>query len=165
MTSTLDRPAVRRVAEALAAAGSQAQVNELVATARTAQDAAASLGCDLGAIVKSLVFAIGGVPVMALIAGDRRCDTKALRAELGLAGKIVRADADLVKRVTGFSIGGVAPLAHEEALPILIDDSLRRFDPVFAAAGHPHCVFAIRPEELVRVSGGRLSAAVSMAPA
>ncbi len=164
MTSNLERPSVRRVAEALAAAGSEAQVIELAATARSAQDAAASLGCDLGAIVKSLVFTIGGVPVMALVAGDRRCDTGVLRAELDLPGKVERADADAVKRATGFSIGGVAPLAHEGTLPILIDESLRRFDPVFAAAGHPHCVFAINPDELVRVSGGRLSAAVSKAP-
>lgn len=164
MTGILDRPSVRRVIDALAAAGSDAQVIELAATARSAEDAAASLGCDLGAIVKSLVFTIGGAPVTALIAGDRRCDTGALRAELGLSGKVERADADAVKRATGFSIGGVAPLAHEGALPILIDDSLRRFDQVFAAAGHPHCVFAVKLDELVRVSGGRLSAAVSKAP-
>lgn len=165
MTSNLDRPSVRRVADALAKAGSDAQVIELTATARSAQDAATSLGCDLGAIVKSLVFVIGGVPVMALIAGDRQCDTKALRDELQLSGKVARADADLVKRATGFSIGGVAPLAHKEALPIVIDRSLQRFDPVFAAAGHPHCVFAVKLDELVRVSGGRLSGALSKAPA
>ena len=164
MTSNLERPSVRRVIDALAAAGSDAGVIELGATARTAQDAAASLGCDLGAIVKSLVFTIGGAPVMALIAGDRHCDTGALRSELDLPGKVARADADAVKRAAGFSIGGVAPLAHEEALPILIDDSLRRFDPVFAAAGHSHCVFAIKVDELVRVSGGRLSAAISKVP-
>jgi prolyl-tRNA editing enzyme YbaK/EbsC (Cys-tRNA(Pro) deacylase) len=69
-----------------------------------------------------------------------------------------------VKRATGFSIGGVAPLAHQTPLPILVDESLRRFDPVYAAAGHPHCVFAIKLDDLVRVSGGRLSAAVSEAP-
>ena len=164
MTSTLDRPSVRRVIDALAAAGSDAQVIELATTARSARDAAASLGCDLGAIVKSLVFTIGGAPVMALVAGDRRCDTGAFRAELGLPGKVERADAEAVKRATGFSIGGVAPLAHEGALPILIDESLGRFDPVYAAAGHPHCVFAVKLDELVRVSGGRLSAAVSKVP-
>lgn len=164
MTSNLERPSVRRVIEALAAAGSDAQVIELAATARSAQDAAASLGCDLGAIVKSLVFTIGGAPVMALVAGDRRCDTGALRTELDLPGKVKRADADAVKRATGFSIGGVAPLAHQTPLPILVDESLRRFDPVYAAAGHPHCVFAIKLDDLVRVSGGRLSAAVSEAP-
>lgn len=164
MTSILDRPSVRRVIDALAVAGSDAQVIELAATARTAQDAASSLGCDLGAIVKSLVFTIGGAPVMALIAGDRHCDTGALRGELGLPGKVERADADVVKRATGFSIGGVAPLAHETALPILIDESLGRFEQVFAAAGHPHCVFSIKLDELVRISGGCLSATVSKAP-
>ena len=161
MTGPLERPSVRRVAEALSAAGSEAQVIELAATARTAEDAAASLDCPLGAIVKSLVFTIGNDPVMALVAGDRRCDTKALARELGRTETVKRADADTVRDATGFAIGGVAPVGHATKIPIVIDDSLRRFDPVFAAAGHPHCVFAINVDDLVRVSGGRLSASVS----
>ncbi len=164
MSGTLERPSVRRVIEALAASGSEAQVIELATTARTAEDAAASLGCTLGAIVKSLVFTIGNDPVMALVAGDRRCDTSGLRAELGRTGKVKRADADTVRAATGFAIGGVAPVGHTKEVPIIIDESLRRFDPVFAAAGHPHCVFAINVDDLVRVSGGRLSARVSKAP-
>ena len=107
--------------------------------------------------MKSLVFACGGRPVMALVAGDRQCDTAALRALLaerfGLDGKVSRADADLVRSATGFAIGGVAPLAHAEAMPILMDASLRRFETVWAAAGHPHCVFASGPEELLRLTG------------
>ncbi len=152
--SLLERASVRRVSEALAAAGCEARVIELTTTARTAQDAAESLGCELGAIVKSLLFDIAGQPVMALVAGDRQCDTKALPAALGLEGKAKRADADAVRQATGFSIGGVAPLAHTEPIPIAVDSSLRRFATVYAAAGHPHCVFGIDPEALIAVSGG-----------
>lgn len=150
----LDRPAVRRVRQALAAAGSSAQVIELAETARTAADAAASLGVEQGAIVKSLVFAARGKALMALVAGDRRCDTKALGRALGIADKIVRADADVVRAATGYSIGGVAPLGHPAPLALAIDASLMRFETVYAAAGHPHCVFATSVEELAALTGG-----------
>jgi prolyl-tRNA editing enzyme YbaK/EbsC (Cys-tRNA(Pro) deacylase) len=149
----LERPAVKRVAETLAAAGSNATVIVLSDTARTAEDAASSLGCELGAIVKSLVFAIGGQPVMALVAGDKRCNTKALPAALGMTGKAKRADADIVREITGFSIGGVAPVGHLNAIPLVIDQSLSRFEVVYAAAGHPHCVFATSVAELSALTG------------
>ncbi len=150
----LDRPAVRRLRQALAAAGSTARIIVLAGTARTAADAAASLGVEPGAIVKSLVFAAQGRAVMALVAGDRRCDTLALGRALGIAGKVLRADADLVRSATGYSIGGVAPLGHPAPLPLVIDASLRRFATVYAAAGHPHCVFATSVEELAALTGG-----------
>lgn len=142
-----------RVREALAAAGSDAEVIELAATARSAEDAAASVGVELGAIVKSLVFAVDGRAVMALVSGDRRCATEVLAAVLGLEGKVGRADADLVRRATGFSIGGVPPVAHATILPMAIDAALTRFDVVYAAAGHPHCVFATNAGELARLTG------------
>lgn len=148
--------AVRRVQAALAEAGSRAEVVALAATARSAQDAAESIGCPLGAIVKSLVFLIDAEPVMALVAGDRRCDPGALAAALGRAGQVSRADADSVRAATGFAIGGVAPIAHPAPLATAIDESLGRFSKVFAAAGHPHCVFASTLEELQRLSGGRI---------
>lgn len=148
----LNRPAVKRVAEALEEAGAEGKVIALAETARTAEDAAAGLGCALGAIVKSLVFTVGGQAVMALVSGDRRCDTKALRTALALDGKVRRADADTVREATGFTIGGVAPLAHPNRLPIVMDEGLFRFDAVYAAAGHPHCVFATTPAELARIS-------------
>ena len=113
----------------------------MASTARSAEDAAASIGTPLGSIVKSLVFTVGGAPVMALVAGDRRCDTKALAGALGREGRVRRADADAVRDATGFAIGGVAPVAHETKLPVAIDASLG-FETVYAAAGHPHCVFA-----------------------
>ena len=154
MSALLDRPAVKRLRDALAAAGSTATVIELSTTARTAADAAASLGVEPGAIVKSLVFAAPGKAVMALVAGDRRCDTAALGRALGIAGKVGRADADLVRSATGYSIGGVAPLGHPSPLPLVIDASLGRFATVYAAAGHPQCVFATSLEELAALTGG-----------
>lgn len=155
--SALENASVRRVREALAAAGSEARVVELAATARTAQDAAAALGVEVGAIVKSLVFLVGGRPVMALVAGDRRCDVAALPGALSLEGKAKRADADAVRDATGFAIGGVAPVGHPDRLPTAIDASLGRFPTVYAAAGHPFCVFATSPDELARLTGGAVS--------
>lgn len=155
--SNLEHPSVKRVRARLAEAGSDAEVMALNDTARSAQDAADSIGTELGSIVKSLVFAVAGKPVMALVAGDRRCDTKALAAALGLDGKVKRADADLVREATGFAIGGVAPVAHERDLPIAIDASLGRFETVYAAAGHPYCVFATSLAELARLTGGEVS--------
>jgi prolyl-tRNA editing enzyme YbaK/EbsC (Cys-tRNA(Pro) deacylase) len=92
--------------------------------------------------------------VMARVAGDRQCDTMSLPPILGLQGKCRRADADFVREATGFAIGGVAPLAHSRAVPVAIDDSLGRFSAVYAAAGHPYCVFATNLEELRTLTGG-----------
>ena len=153
MSALLERPAVVRVRAALTAAGSAAEVIALADTARTAQDAADSVCVELGAIVKSLVFAVDGRAVMALVAGDRRCDTAALARVLGLDGKVGRADADTVRDATGFTIGGVPPIAHTRPLPTAIDASLGRFATVYAAAGHPHCVFGTSLDELARLTG------------
>ncbi len=153
MNPLLERPAVRRVRDALARAGSGAEVIVLGETARSAADAAASVGVALGAIVKSLVFTAGGRPVMALVAGDRRCDTAVLAQALGIAGTVGRADADVVRQATGFTIGGVPPIAHAQPVAVLVDASLARFDTVYAAAGHPHCIFATSFDELVGLTG------------
>jgi prolyl-tRNA editing enzyme YbaK/EbsC (Cys-tRNA(Pro) deacylase) len=157
----LAREPVRRVQTALAAGGSGAQVIALADTARTAADAAASLGVPVGAIVKSLVFAVDGKAVLALVAGDRQCAVEQLPNVLGLAGKPGRADADLVKQATGFSIGGVAPVGHATKLPVAIDASLGRFTQIYAAAGHPHCVFATTLAELSGLTGGYVSDALT----
>jgi prolyl-tRNA editing enzyme YbaK/EbsC (Cys-tRNA(Pro) deacylase) len=153
---SLEHPAVRRVQQALRAGGSAAEIIALAETARSAEDAARSIGTALGSIVKSLVFSIDGVPVMALIAGDRRCDPAALPAAFGMAGTVRRADADAVRAATGFAIGGVAPVGHPTPLPVVIDASLTRFATVYAAAGHPHCVFPTTVAELARLTGGRV---------
>ena len=152
-----------RVRAWLADASSPAEVIELNETARSAQDAADSIDTELGSIVKSLVFAVAGKPVMALVAGDRQCDTKALAVALGLDGKVKRADADLVREATGFAIGGVPPVAHETKLPIVIDASLARFETVYAAAGHPYCVFATSVAELARITGAEIKEGIGTA--
>lgn len=153
----LRRAPVQRVQQALRDAGLDTEVQALSETARTADDAANALGCELGAIVKSLVFRAGDRAVMALVAGDRRCDTDALREVLGLPEKLERADADFVREKTGFTIGGVAPLGHVTDVPLAIDSSLGRFARVYAAAGHPHCVFPATPSQLAAATGGTVS--------
>jgi prolyl-tRNA editing enzyme YbaK/EbsC (Cys-tRNA(Pro) deacylase) len=155
-------PAVERVRHALRQGGSAAEVIALAETARTAEAAAQALGVPQGAIVKSLVFMIDGAPIMALIAGDRRCDTKALPGALGMSGLVMRADAERVRQATGFAIGGVAPLAHPARLPTANDDSLGRFETVYAAAGHPFYVFPTTMLELSLLTGGMVVKAISI---
>lgn len=157
----LENPSVQRVRQVLVYAGAGDKVIAVAETTRSAAEAAAALGVELGAIVKSLVFTIGGEPVMALVAGDRQCDTKALRDALGLSGKVKRPDADVVRAATGFAIGGVSPLAHTTKLPMAIDKSLGRFEAVYAAAGHPHCVFPSTLDELEALTGGIVTDAIA----
>jgi prolyl-tRNA editing enzyme YbaK/EbsC (Cys-tRNA(Pro) deacylase) len=158
----LEHPGVRRVQAALREKGSRAEVIELETTARTAEDAARSLNVAVGAIVKSLLFTIDGDPVMALIAGDRRCDIRALPPALGRSGLVLRADAERVRQATGFVIGGVAPLAHPAPLPTAIDYSLGRFETLYAAAGHPFCVFPTSVLELSLLTGGAVTRGISI---
>jgi prolyl-tRNA editing enzyme YbaK/EbsC (Cys-tRNA(Pro) deacylase) len=156
----LENASVKRVREALRLRGAEGErVIALEGAARTAAEAAAALGCEVGAIVKSLVFAYAGEggekqAVMALVAGDRQCNVEMLGRALGLGVTPGRADADLVRRATGFAIGGVAPLGHPEQLPIAIDGSLARFPLLHAAAGHPHTVFPLTYDELLEWTGG-----------
>ena len=135
---------------------------ELATTARSAEDAARSLDCELGSIVKSLVFSVGPRPVLAPVAGDRRCRQNTLGRLLGMKGTIDRADADTVRGVTGFSIGGVPPVAHCSHLPTVIDASLWRFSLVYAAAGHPHWAFPETPDALARMTGGIVSEEIAL---
>lgn len=160
--SPLDNESVRRVRAALAAAGSPAQIIALDATARSARDAADAIGTELGAIVKTLVFLIADRPVLALVSGDRKCLEDALPRVLAIDGEVRRASADSVRAATGFAIGGVAPVGLHRPLPVAIDAELRRFAWVYAAAGHPHCVFATTVDELQRLTGGSLSADIAV---
>lgn len=154
---TPGRKAVGRVRRALMDAGYGDRIRELDETARSARDAATAINTALGSIVKSLVFSIDGQLVMALIAGDRRCEPQALARALNLAGEVKKADADTIKNHTGFSIGGVAPVGSVNPVPVVIDHSLTRFDTVYAAAGHPHCVFPASVDDLKRLTGGCVS--------
>jgi prolyl-tRNA editing enzyme YbaK/EbsC (Cys-tRNA(Pro) deacylase) len=138
--STL-HPTALRVADRLAAAGLDVTVRELDDSTRTAAEAAAAAGCELGQIVKSLVFVDDRGPVLVLCAGDRRVDT----AGLGVR----RATPDEVREATGFAIGGVPPLGHSAPLRTLVDVSLRRFETVWCAAGTPRAVFEVGTAELI----------------
>jgi Cys-tRNA(Pro) deacylase len=148
-------PSAQKVADAARTLGLSVEIVEFEETTRTAQDAAQAIGCQVAQIVKSLLFIVGGQPVMALVSGVNRLDERKLAALRGVGRKQVeRADADTAKTVTGFSIGGVPPFGHTTRLPVYVDEDLTRFDVVWAAAGTPFAVFAITPEELVRASQG-----------
>jgi Cys-tRNA(Pro) deacylase len=123
----------------------------------TAEEAAAAVGCDLGAIVKSLCFEVDGRPVLVLVAGDRQVDSKALRRIYDVSKRKVRiASPALVEEATGYAVGGVPPLGHTGRLPVLIDRSLSRFETVYAAAGTPNSLFGIHYEVLVEATDGEV---------
>ena len=142
------------VVEAGAARGITIEPRSFPEGTKTAADAAAAIGVEVGQIVKSLVFLVDGEPVMALVAGDNQLDERKLSAARG-GGTVGRADADAVRAATGFPIGGVPPLGPD--LPITIDEDLLRWDEVWAAAGTWTDVFPVAPAELVRVSGGTVA--------
>lgn len=143
---------MRRVARALQAKGHAQLPRRLDDAAHTAQQAADALGVALGQIAKSIVFRrlSDDAAVLVIASGDRRVDERKVAA---LVGEIGRADADFVKSATGFTIGGVAPVGHLNEPLILIDRDLTRFDQIWAAAGHPHGVFALRPHDLPTLTG------------
>ena len=146
------KPSVQRVADALKAAGLEAEIRETPASTRTAEEAAAAIGTTAPRIVKSLVFLADDAPILALVSGSNRLDTDRLGQALGKT--IARADAATVRAATGFAIGGVPPLGHATALQVLIDRDLLQFDRVWAAAGTPNAVFPIAPRQLVSATGG-----------
>jgi prolyl-tRNA editing enzyme YbaK/EbsC (Cys-tRNA(Pro) deacylase) len=141
--------AVDRVAAALARAGVDAEIREYPEGARTAQDAATAVGCEVGQICKSLVFRVGGDPLLVIASGSNRVD----EARFGA----VKADAAFVREQTGYAIGGVPPFAHARPIDTVVDEDLLGYDVVWAAAGTPRAVFPIAPGALVEVSGGRVA--------
>jgi prolyl-tRNA editing enzyme YbaK/EbsC (Cys-tRNA(Pro) deacylase) len=153
---TLPRSA-RRVQEALRALELGGEVRELDDSTRTAVEAAAAVGCPLGAIVKSLVFRgeSSGDGVLVLVSGDNRADEALVAAAVG--EPVARSDADFVRAVTGYAIGGVPPVGHPSPLRTLVDEDLLRFAEVWAAAGTPRAVFPVEP--------GALASAIGVAPA
>ena len=153
--STNHRPsAPQRVQAALSAAGVAARIEEFPSSTRTAQEAADAVGTSVGQIVKSLVFLGGGVPILALVSGANRLDPTRLGALTGL--DIGKADADAVRRATGYSIGGVPPTGFPAPIPTFVDRDLLQYNVVWAAAGTPRHVFPIAPQDLVRITGGRV---------
>ena len=160
MTAAPSSDGVRRVADKPAELGHPHEVVMLPVTGRTAADAASALGVELGQIAKSIVFRrlSDDAAVLVVTSGDLRVDEKLVSA---LVGKVGRADADFVKASTGFSIGGVSPVAHTNAPVILADRELFRFSEIWAAAGHPHAVFPLSPDELVSLTGAPVEAVTS----
>jgi prolyl-tRNA editing enzyme YbaK/EbsC (Cys-tRNA(Pro) deacylase) len=149
------KPAALRVQAALGALGLGRPVVELAVEARTSQLAADAVGVSVGQIAKSLVFTVDGAPVMVVASGVNRVDERKLGLLAG--GKVRRADADTVRRATGYAIGGVPPLGHDTSLPIWVDEDLLRHGLIYAAAGVPECVFPLTPDELLRATGGRIA--------
>ena len=155
MEELLKKEPVKRVQEFISQFDPNLKVLVLNTTARTAKDAAESLGCEVGAIVKSLVFRVDDHFLICLVAGDKRCSLNKLKKVINKKD-VCMANADEVKTNTGFSIGGVAPIAHLKKLNILIDKSLGRFQSVFAAAGHPNSIFKIEYNQLVQMAKGEV---------
>lgn len=157
-----------RVRTALIEAGIGDVVLELDHSAATATLAAAAIGAHygmtvpVGAIVKSLVFVVDGQPLIVLGSGDRNVDHRRLAELYGVGRKKVKlADAATALAVTGFEVGGVAPVGHTQALPVVIDEALSRFETVWAAAGAHHAVFPIRYAQLIKITSGRVAALTS----
>ena len=153
MSELLKKETVKRVEKSLKEFDSNLKIIVLNTTARTAIDAANSLKCELGAIVKSLVFRAEKDFLICLVSGDKRCSLNKLKKTLNKKD-VSMANADQVKENTGFSIGGVAPTAHLKKLNIIVDKSLSRFKHVYGAAGHPYCVFKITYTELIKLTKG-----------
>lgn len=145
-----------RVRAALATLGLPANVREFDASTRTAQDAANAVGCELGQIVKTLFFLADGRPTLALVAGDRQADTAKLAEILGVGRKRLKMGSpDEVLSVTGYPVGGVSPVGALQPCDVVVDESLQRFDVVWAAAGAGNAVFEAGTADLVRAIHGQ----------
>jgi len=149
-------PSNERVARAAAEAGLRIEVESFPEGTRTAEDAAAAIGCPVGAIVKSLVLDSDRGAVVVLTSGRNRLDFGKVAAALGV-GKVGRADAQKAREATGYSIGGTAPFGYPERLPMLFDRDLLAHQTVWAAAGTPQTVFAADPEELAKATGAKVA--------
>lgn len=149
-------PSAQRVQSALQELGFSGQVLELEDSTRTAVEAAQAVGCEVGQIVKSLVFRLdpAGETVLILVSGPNRVHEKHLGRLLG--GSLLRPDADYVREATGYAIGGIPPIGHKTTLKTYIDEDLLKFETVWAAAGTPNAVFQITPQDLVKISGGQV---------
>ena len=153
--SLLDNEPVKRAEKSLKKFDQKLNVTILENSARTAKDAAISLNCDVGAIVKSLLFRTENSFTLCLVAGDKRCSLNKLK-KLTNKKNISMATPEEVKTQTGYTIGGVSPVGHLNLVKILIDNSLERFNDIYAAAGHPNCVFKINFKNLQKITNGKI---------
>ena len=155
MNPILDKEPVKRAEKSIKEFDPNLKIVCLEQTARTAQEAATALGCNVGAIVKSLLFSTGDNFVLCLVSGDKRCSLNKLKKTLD-EKDVSMANPDDVKKVTGYTIGGVSPVGHLSKVKIYIDINLERFTTVFAAAGHPNCVFKIEFNQLANLTSGEM---------
>ena len=153
--SLLDKEPVKRTEKFLKEFDQFLNVIVLENSARTAQDAATALVCDVGAIVKSLLFRTENTFILCLVAGDKRCSLNKLK-KIKDKKDISMASPEEVKTQTGYTIGGVSPVGHLEDIEIIIDNSLERFNELFAAAGHPNCVFKINYNDIQKITNGKV---------
>ena len=153
--TALNKEPVKRAKEALKKFKSEIKVIELEQTARTANDAANSLNTEVGSIVKSLLFRNEGNFLLCLVSGDKRCSLNKLK-KIFNSKDLSMASPDEVKDQTGYTIGGVSPVGHKNKLEILVDESLNRFKNLYAAAGHPNCIFKINFDELLNLTNGKV---------
>ena len=155
MNDLLNKEPVKRVIEALSNFNKNLKVQILEKTARTAKEAAIALNCAEGAIVKSLLIKTDDTFVLCLISGDKRCSLNKLKKITGKKD-VCMANAESVKTLTGFTIGGVSPIGLNNKIEIMIDNQLSRFKEIYAAAGHPNAIFKIDLENLVRITSGKI---------
>ena len=155
MSELLNKEPVRRVQEKLKEFDQNYEVIVLDSSARTAKEAAESLKTDVGSIVKSLLFRSQNNFILCLVSGDKRCSLNKLK-NIKKLKDISMANPQSVKEVTGFTIGGVSPIGHLEKIEIYIDNNLKRFEKIYAAAGHPNCVFEIDFENLSIITKGTI---------
>ena len=154
MEDLLNKESVKRVVKVLSNFDTSLKVEVLNSSARTAKDAATSLNCEVGAIVKSLLLRTDDNFILCLVSGDKRCSLNKVKKILNKKD-VSMADAEQVKSQTGFSIGGVSPVAHLNQIKILIDSSLSRYENVYAAAGHPNSIFKIGYKQLIELTKGK----------
>ena len=151
----LDKEPVKRVQSILSNFDPEKKVVVLDNSARTALEASSSLGCEIGAIVKSLLFKTENSFTLCLVAGDKKASLNKIKKTLNIKD-VSMASADDVKNVTGYTIGGVSPIGHLNKIDVFIDNSLKRFTSLFAAAGHPNCVFEINFTDLQKITNGSI---------
>ena len=155
MEDLLNKESVKRVSQKLKDFDESLKVIVLDSSARTAQDAANSLNAEVGSIIKSLFLRTKNSFLLCLVAGDKRCSLNKIKKILG-EKDVSMGNADQVKQVTGFTIGGVSPVGHLNPIKIYIDQSLSRFENIFGAAGHPNCVFKINFIDLQKITSGKV---------
>ena len=156
MQDLLNKEAVKRVNQKLKEYNEDLEIIVLESSARTAKDAADSLKTEVGSIIKSLFLRTQKSFLLCLVAGDKRCSLNKIKKILN-EKDVSMGNADQVKEITGFTIGGVSPVGHLKPIKIFIDESLSRFTNIFGAAGHPNCVFKIDFENLQKITNGEIN--------